>query len=177
MTKRAILVLEDGSVYEGFSFGAESTTCGEVVFDTIMAGYQEMLTDPSFAGQIVVPTYFLIGNYAINESDIESKRIQVRGFVVRHYCATPSHYRNIKTLNEYLSENNIPRLFDVDTRSLTRRLRSAGVMKGILRRAAAEKGIPCFTSLDTACVAWKALALGSQIFNVKPLREYISAPV
>ena len=114
------------------SFGAEITTYGEVVFDTAMAGYQEMLTDPSFAGQIVVPTYPLIGNYGINEADIESKRIQLRGFVVRHYCATPSHYSSIKSLDDYLSENNIPGLSDVDTRSLTRCLRSSGVMMGIL---------------------------------------------
>ena len=86
MAKKAILVLEDGSVYEGYSFGAETTTYGEVVFNTSMTGYQEMLTDPSYAGQILVPTYPLIGNYGINESDFESRQIQVRGFVVREYC-------------------------------------------------------------------------------------------
>ncbi len=83
MTRKTILALEDGSVYEGYSFGAETTTYGEVVFDTSMTGYQEMLTDPSFAGQILVATYPLIGNYGINDEDFESKQIQVRGFVVR----------------------------------------------------------------------------------------------
>lgn len=124
--------MEDGSVYEGYSFGAETTTYGEVVFDTAMAGYQEMLTDPSFAGQIVVPTYPLIGNYGINDSDIESKQIQVRGFVVREYCTTPSHWQNSRSLHDYLLANGIPGLSDIDTRALTRRLRSAGVMMGVL---------------------------------------------
>ena len=92
MSKRAFMVLEDGSIYEGYSFGAEDTTFGEVVFNTSMSGYQEMLTDPSYAGQIVVPTYPLIGNYGINKLDFESKQIQVRGFVVREFCSVPSHW-------------------------------------------------------------------------------------
>jgi carbamoyl-phosphate synthase small subunit len=132
MSKKTLLALEDGSVYEGYSFGAETTTYGEVVFDTAMAGYQEMLTDPSFAGQIVVPTYPLIGNYGINETDPESKQIQVRGFVVREYCPTPSHWQSTGNLQEYLKANGIPGLSGIDTRALTRRLRSAGVMMGIL---------------------------------------------
>ncbi len=132
MTKRAILVLEDGSVYEGFAFGAEADTYGEVVFNTSMTGYQEMLTDPSYAGQIVVPTYPLIGNYGINELDFESSKIQVRGFVVREECYQPSHYLSIKTLNEYLAESGIPGISGVDTRAITRKLRSAGVMMGII---------------------------------------------
>ncbi|MBI2829944.1 MAG: carbamoyl phosphate synthase small subunit, partial [Chloroflexi bacterium] len=100
MTKRAILILEDGSVYEGFTFGAETTAYGEVVFNTSMIGYQEMLTDPSYAGQIVIPTYPLIGNYGINEQDVESRRIQVRGFVVREECPEPNHYLSQKTLHQ-----------------------------------------------------------------------------
>ena len=82
MTRRAILVLQDGTVYTGYSFGADTDTCGEVVFNTSMIGYQEILTDPSYAGQIVLPTYPLIGNYGINELDYESRQIQVRGFIV-----------------------------------------------------------------------------------------------
>ena len=132
MTKRAILVLEDGSVYEGYCFGAESSTYGEVVFNTSMAGYQEMLTDPSYAGQIVVPTYPLIGNYGINELDFESKKIQVRGFVVREACSEPNHYLSTKTLHQFLAESGIPGIYGVDTRALTRRLRSYGVMTGII---------------------------------------------
>jgi len=132
MTKRAILVLEDGSVYEGYSFGAEADAYGEVVFNTSMVGYQEMLTDPSYAGQIVVPTYPLIGNYGINEQDFESKKIQVRGFVVREECLEPNHYLSTGTLHEFLAESNIPGISGVDTRAITRKLRSAGVMTGVI---------------------------------------------
>jgi len=132
MTKKAILVLEDGSVYQGYSFGAEVNTYGEVVFNTSMMGYQEMLTDPSYAGQIVVPTYPLIGNYGINQQDFESNKIQVRGFVVREECLEPNHYLSNKTLHQYLAENDIPGIYGVDTRAITRRLRSAGVMLGMI---------------------------------------------
>jgi len=97
-----------------------------------MMGYQEMLTDPSYAGQIVVPTYPLIGNYGTNEYDFESNRIQVRGFVVREECQQPNHYLNRKTLHEYLAESGIPGLYGVDTRAITRKLRSAGVMMGMI---------------------------------------------
>jgi carbamoyl-phosphate synthase small subunit len=132
MAKKAILVLEDGSVYEGRSFGAETTAYGEVVFSTSMTGYQEMLTDPSYAGQILVPTYPLIGNYGINESDFESRQIQVRGFAVREYCSQPSHWQSTRTLHEFLLAYGIPGISGIDTRALTRRLRSSGVMMGIL---------------------------------------------
>jgi carbamoyl-phosphate synthase small subunit len=132
MARKAILVLEDGSVYEGHSFGTKSTTYGEVVFSTSMTGYQEMLTDPSYAGQILVPTYPLIGNYGINESDFESKQIQVRGFVVREYCPRPSHWQSTRTLHEFLLAYGIPGISGIDTRALTRRLRSRGVMMGII---------------------------------------------
>ena len=132
MTKRAILLLEDGSIYEGQSFGADVDTCGEVVFNTSMTGYQEMLTDPSYAGQIVIPTYPLIGNYGINECDVESSRIQVRGFVVREDCSEPSHYLNQKTVSDYLTEAGIPGIAGLDTRAVTRKLRNYGVMMGVL---------------------------------------------
>jgi len=132
MAKKAILVFEDGSVYEGHSFGAETTTYGEVVFSTSMTGYQEMLTDPSYAGQILVPTYPLIGNYGINESDFESRQIQVRGFAVREYCSQPSHWQSTRTLHEFLLAYGIPGISGIDTRALTRCLRSSGVMMGIL---------------------------------------------
>jgi carbamoyl-phosphate synthase small subunit len=132
MAKKAILVLEDGSAYEGHSFGAEATTYGEVVFDTSMTGYQEMLTDPSFAGQILVPTYPLIGNYGINESDFESRQIQVRGFAVREYCSQPSHWQSTWTLHEFLVTYGIPGISGIDTRALTRHLRLEGAMMGML---------------------------------------------
>jgi len=132
MTKRGILLLEDGSLYEGTTFGADVDACGEVVFNTSMTGYQEMLTDPSYAGQIVIPTYPLIGNYGINECDVESSRIQVRGFVVREDCAEPSHYLSQKTVNDYLCEAGIPGIAGLDTRCITRKLRNYGVMMGVL---------------------------------------------
>jgi len=132
MAKKAILVLEDGSVYEGHSFGAETTTYGEVVFDTSMTGYQEMLTDPSFAGQILVATYPLIGNYGINESDFESRQIQVRGLAVREYCSQPSHWQSTRTLHEFLLAYGIPGISDIDTRALTRHLRLEGAMMGMV---------------------------------------------
>jgi carbamoyl-phosphate synthase small subunit len=140
MTRKAILVLEDGSVYEGRSFGAETTAYGEVVFDTSMTGYQEMLTDPSFAGQILVPTYPLIGNYGINESDFESKQIQVRGLAVREYCSQPSHWQSTRTLHEFLLAYGIPGICGIDTRALTRHLRLEGAMMGMvtLEMTAAE---------------------------------------
>jgi carbamoyl-phosphate synthase small subunit len=132
MTKRAILVLEDGSVYEGYTFGAEADAYGELVFNTSMTGYQEMLTDPSYAGQIVMPTYPLIGNYGTNEQDFESNKIQVRGFVVREECLEPSHYLNNQTIHQYLAKSGIPGIYGMDTRAITRKLRSAGVMMGVI---------------------------------------------
>ena len=132
MSKEAILVLEDGSIHEGKAFGAEATTYGEVVFDTSMTGYQEMLTDPSFAGQILVPTYPLIGNYGINESDSESRQIQVRGLAVREYCLRPSHWQSTRTLHEFLLAYGIPGISGIDTRALTRHLRVEGAMMGMV---------------------------------------------
>ncbi len=132
MSTKAILVLSDGTVYRGDAFGAGTSAFGEIIFITSMTGYQEMLTDPSFAGQIVVPTYPLIGNYGINVDDVESAKIQVRGFVVREYCPAPSNRRSRGTLEDYLKKANIPGLSGIDTRSLTRHIRSRGVMMGIL---------------------------------------------
>jgi len=132
VSDRALLVLEDGSVFTGQAFGAPGRTYGEVIFDTAMTGYQEMLTDPSCAGQILVFTYPLIGNAGINAFDEESKRIQVRGLVVREECDLPSHWQSKGTLHEYLASQGIPGIAGVDTRALTRRLRSAGVMMGTI---------------------------------------------
>jgi len=155
MNKRAILVLADGSVYEGDSFGAEATAFGEVVFNTSMVGYQEMLTDPSYAGQILVPTYPLIGNYGINKEDFESSKIQVSGFVVREECLQPNHYLSTQTLHQFLTEHGIPGISGVDTRSITRKLRSIGVMMGAITsdmtpQQALEKlgKVPAYGSVD-----------------------------
>ena len=128
----AHLVLEDGSVYRGQAFGAARPAHGEVVFSTSMTGYQEMLTDPSFAGQIVVPTYPLIGNYGISERDFESARVQVAGFVVREHSLRPSHALSTSTLDEFLKSQGVAGISGVDTRAITRRLRTRGVMKGVI---------------------------------------------
>ena len=155
MTEKAILVLVDGSIYEGYSFGAETSAYGEVVFNTSMMGYQEMLTDPSYAGQIVVPTYPLIGNYGVNEQDFESKKIQVRGFVVREECLEPNHYLSTGILHEFLAKSGIPGIYGVDTRAITRRLRSSGVMTGMItstktpQQALEElKNLPDYGTID-----------------------------
>lgn len=126
------LVLEDGSSYEGIRLGAEGETTGEVVFNTSMTGYQEMLTDPSYGGQILVPTYPLIGNYGVNPADVESRQIQVRGFVVREDCDRPSHALSQGTVHDYLQENGVVGVSGIDTRAITRKLRSSGVMMGII---------------------------------------------
>ena len=115
-TQLAHLVLEDGSAYRGLAFGDTSHPAhGEVVFNTSMTGYQEILTDPSYAGQIVVPTYPLIGNYGINRQDHESRRIQVSGFVVREHCDAPSHPSSEMTLDEFLRSEGILGISGVDT--------------------------------------------------------------
>ena len=132
MSGTAYLVLADGATYEGVAFGAESPAYGEVVFTTSMTGYQEMLTDPSFAGQIVVPTFPLQGNYGISDESWESARVQVAAFVVRGWSDAPSHALSRGTLHEYLASQGVPGLSGVDTRALTRRLRSQGVMMGAL---------------------------------------------
>ncbi len=133
MPKQAHLVLEDGSVYWGEAFGAvERSAHGEVVFNTSMTGYQEMLTDPSYAGQIVVPTYPLIGNYGVNERDFESRKIQVSGFVVRQHCVQPSHSLSTGTVDWFLASQGVLGISGVDTRAITRRLRTHGVMMGII---------------------------------------------
>ena len=132
MIKRAILALADGTVFEGDQFGATGETIGEVVFNTSMTGYQEVLTDPSYKGQIVTMTYPLIGNYGCNEADVESIGPQVEGFVVREYSAYYSNWRSKWSLDTYLAEHGIIGIQGIDTRALTRRLRVHGVMNGCL---------------------------------------------
>ena len=128
----AYLILEDGSVFQGVRLGAQKDAIGEVVFNTSMTGYQEMLTDPSYGGQILVPTYPMIGNYGTSEADVESTRVQVKGFVVREDCDAPSHPLSEGTVDDYLSQNGIPGVSGIDTRAVTRKLRSSGVMMGII---------------------------------------------
>ena len=128
----AKLVLEDGSLFKGFSRGARGEACGEVVFNTSMTGYQEILTDPSYCGQIVTMTFPMIGNYGINNEDFESRRPFLRGFIAREFCSTPNNWRSVMSISEYLKENNIIALEGIDTRALTRHLREKGTMRGII---------------------------------------------
>jgi carbamoyl-phosphate synthase small subunit len=128
----AILALEDGTWYRGLAAGAEGVTGGEVVFNTSMTGYQEVLTDPSYAGQIVTMTCPEIGNYGVSSEDLESRAPQVAGFIVRQESSVASNWRAEGTLREYLVASGIVAIADIDTRALTRRLRSGGVMRGVI---------------------------------------------
>ncbi len=128
----AILLLEDGAIFRGKGFGAKGKKCGEVVFNTSMSGYQEILTDPSYNEQIVTMTYPLIGNYGINALDVESNNLYLSGFIVKENCDYPSSWRNEITLSNYLKKNNIIALEDIDTRKLVKHIRTAGAMKGII---------------------------------------------
>lgn len=127
-----MLVLEDGSVYKGKALGSDDFQVGELVFNTSMTGYQEILTDNSYCGQIVMMTYPLIGNYGINRDDSESIEPAVFGFVIKDYCKMPSNWRSQESLDEFLIKENIPGIYDVDTRAITRKLRDFGTMKARL---------------------------------------------
>jgi len=130
---RAVIVLEDGAAFKGHAFGAaKKETFGELVFNTSMSGYQEIITDPSYKGQIVTMTYPLIGNYGVNDEDVESDGPQVEGFVVRELCERPSNFRSGMSLDEYLKKHDVMGITEVDTRALTRHIRLQGSMKGVL---------------------------------------------
>ncbi|MBE0534478.1 MAG: glutamine-hydrolyzing carbamoyl-phosphate synthase small subunit [Phycisphaerae bacterium] len=132
MGTQAILLLEDGTIFQGRSFGAQGFRCGEVVFNTAMTGYQEVLTDPSYYEQIVTMTYPLVGNYGTSAADAESRRLFVSGFIVKENCPYPSNWRNEKTLGEYLKANDVVGLEGIDTRRLVRHIRTRGAMRGII---------------------------------------------
>lgn len=138
--KEAKLVLEDGRVFNGISFGAAGERYGEAVFNTSMSGYQEILTDPSYKGQIVTMTYPLIGNYGINPEDIESRRLFLEGFVVKECSRIRSNWRSTKGLEDYLKENNIIGIEGVDTRALTKHIRLQGAMKAVLSTEDLDEG-------------------------------------
>ena len=129
---KAILALEDGTIFEGQAFGATASVAGEVCFNTSMTGYQEILTDPSYKGQIVTMTYPLIGNYGVNEQDVESYQTHASGFVVRELSPVVSNYRADYSLGEYMESNGIPGIQGIDTRALTKKLRVRGAMNGYL---------------------------------------------
>lgn len=128
----AKLALANGVIYSGEAFGADGEVDGEVVFNTSMTGYQEILTDPSYTGQIVTMTYPLIGNYGVNSEDVESRGLFLKGFIIKELCDVPSNYRSHESLDAYLRRNNVIGIQGIDTRSLVRQIRTQGAMKGIL---------------------------------------------
>jgi len=130
--KKAVLAIEDGTVFEGLSFGSEGEALGEVVFNTSLTGYQEILTDPSYNGQIVVMTYPEIGNYGINSEDHESKTPFARGMAVKEYWPFPSNWRSEQTLDEFMKLNNVVGIHGIDTRYLTKQIRTRGAQKCII---------------------------------------------
>ncbi|MBI3398037.1 MAG: glutamine-hydrolyzing carbamoyl-phosphate synthase small subunit [Deltaproteobacteria bacterium] len=156
--KKATLTLSDGTVFEGYSFGAEGETIGEVVFNTSMCGYQEVLTDPSYKGQMVAMTYTQIGNYGINEEDLESNKLWLEGFIVKEYCDYPSNWRSKQTLDSYLKKNKVVGIKGIDTRALTRYLRDNGAMNAVIstgdldptRLVKKAKEFPSMAGLDLA---------------------------
>ncbi len=163
----AKLALEDGTVFTGSAFGATGTSEGEVVFNTSMTGYQEILTDPSYKGQIVTMTYPLIGNYGINRRDVESKSPHVAGFIIKELSPVYSNYRADLSLGEYLKQNNVIGIQGIDTRALVRKLRISGAMRGILSTEL----------LDDAALVEKArhsaqMAGADWVQAVKPASEY-----
>ena len=154
--KKALLVLSDGTVFEGSGFGIDGETAGEVVFNTSMTGYQEILTDPSYKGQIVAMTYPQIGNYGVNPEDVESDAVKVEGFIVKEFFDFPSNWRSGGSLSAYLKENNIVGIEGIDTRALTRHLRYNGIQTGIISTTDLEprsllskvREYPAISSLD-----------------------------
>lgn len=155
---KAVLLLEDGTLFEGRAFGAEGEKCGEVVFNTSMCGYQEVLTDPSYCQQIVTMTYPLMGNYGITPEDVESGKVQVSGFIVKENCEKPANWRLKQTLSAYLKKAGIFGIEGIDTRMLVRHIREKGAMNGILStkdsnvKSLAEKlsRFPSMAGLDLA---------------------------
>jgi carbamoyl-phosphate synthase small subunit len=156
--KKALLALADGLVFEGTSFGAEGEASGEVVFNTSMTGYQEILTDPSYKGQIVTMTYPQIGNYGVNADDVESGRPYVEGFIVKEYLDFPSNWRAKKSLHDYLKEHGVVGIQGIVTRALTRHTRDFGAQPGIISTkdldpesvVARAKKLPKMSGLDLA---------------------------
>lgn len=131
-TKKAYLLLANGTIFEGIHFGVEGTAIGEVVFTTGMTAYQETLTDPSYFGQLVTQTFPLIGNYGVNAADCESSKSYIQGYIVREWCNTPSNFRMENNINSFLLEQNIVGICNIDTRKLTRIIREVGVMNGVI---------------------------------------------
>lgn len=164
------LVLEDGTVFSGKSFGASGEKIGEAVFNTSLTGYQEILTDPSYKAQIVIMTYPLIGNYGINDDDIESGGVFAEGFVVKEACRYPSNFTSVKSLGEYLIENKVVGIEGIDTRALTRKLRLVGSMKAVIY--AGEKK-PDFNALARKAVEWSGTGGIDTVKDVTCAKQYV----
>lgn len=163
-TNPALLVLEDGRTFRGRAWGATGEVLGEMVFNTSMSGYQEVLTDPSYAGQIVCMTYPLIGNYGVNEADAESSRPWVEGFVVREASRIASNWRSTETLDAYLKRWNIPGIEHVDTRALVRHIRDKGAMRA------------CLSSIDLNAESLLAKTLASPSMENRELASVVTTP-
>lgn len=163
---KAFLVLENGLIFEGTSFGYESEQVGEVVFNTSMAGYQEILTDPSYCKQIVTLTYPMVGNYGINPDDMESEKIQVSGLIVKEYVPTPSNFRSKETLSDFLKRYKVPAIQGIDTRKLTRFIRNSGSPNGGIFFG--EKYNPEFLEKVKAFPGIKGLGLAHVVTTTKP---------
>jgi len=169
-----LLVLEDGTIWQGKGIGAAGLAMGEVVFNTGMTGYQEVLTDPSYCGQIVVMTYPLIGNYGINPEDFESLGPKVTGFVVREHCRQPSHWQAFQTLNDYLWAEGVVGLAGIDTRALTRHLRKHGTLRGVL--AAGKDAQRDREELVTLARTVSLAGLVSKVTTPQPYRIFGGGP-
>lgn len=164
------LAFEDGTVFKGTSFGAPGEALGEVVFNTSMTGYQEILTDPSYNSQIVAMTYPLIGNYGVNDRDVESGKVQVEGFVVKEACRYPSNFESALSLGRYLTDNGIIGVEGIDTRAVTRHIRCAGAMKAVIY--AGEDEVRTDDLVEKAR-AWKGLVGVDSVKNVTCKKKYV----
>lgn len=168
MKKRAVLALADGAVFKGWSVGAEGDGVGEVVFNTSITGYQEILTDPSYKGQIVTMTYPLIGNYGINETDIESCKPYLEGFIVKECCHFPSNWRSQNNLDSFLKKNGIVGIEGIDTRSLTKRIRDNGEQQGVI-----STNIDNIDALITKAKSTPGLVGKDLVEKVTTQKEYV----
>ena len=168
----AILVLEDGRSFSGASFGAEGEAFGEIVFNTSMSGYQEVLTDPSYAGQIVAMTYPLIGNYGTNAEDVESSRPWVEAFVVKEASRIASNFRSTRSLQDYLVDNNIVGLEGIDTRALVRHIRDKGAMRACVSTVESDTRVLLDRVLNSPAMANRELA--STVSAAQPY-SYVAA--
>ncbi len=180
--KDAILYLEDGAIFRGRTLKETGETAGEAVFNTAMSGYQEVLTDPSYTGQIVVMTYPLIGNYGINDDDNESDKVHVKGFVVKEFCRRHSNWRATKSLTEYLNDNKIIAMEGVDTRALTRHLRDAGAMKAMISTedfdpASLKQKLAAIPSMEGADLVKDVTTPKKYVWKAKGPRKYKIAAI